>query len=159
MGSVPSELHRFPNQRDDGIAVRDERGSSVQDPKAGQYPKYLLAAPQDRRPVMTAPLPQVPVRLREMLKDYPEQMTNLQELMASFAGERAVPSRYEELIWALESRAGRLLQEARAESKAAKEKGDLDLIAKTKAKEMTMGKLVLQAPWSGDRELMDYFGK
>lgn len=101
--------------------------------------------------------PPFPARLREMLKDYPDHIADLQRLIASFAEKPTPWSRYEELIWAFEDSASSFFQDAGAELKVAKESGDVELILKADAKEKQMGRIVLQKPWLGDAEFRDYF--
>ena len=101
--------------------------------------------------------PPFPARLREMLKDYPDHIADLQRLIASFADKPTSWSRYEELIWAFEDSASSFFQDAGAELKVAKESGDVDLISKAEEKEKQMGRIVLQSPWVGDAEFRAYF--
>lgn len=108
---------------------------------------------------MPVPPPPVPAKLRELLKDYPNQIARLQQVLNAVAEEPAAAPRFEYAIWALEGRVDTFFQEARAELKAATESGDARLIAEAGAKERLMARLVLQKPWYGDKEFSAYFGK
>lgn len=74
------------------------------------------------------PLPPVPARLREMLKDYPEHIERLQKAL-NFAIERPTGSPlFEVVIWALEDQAGGFIREAKTESELALANGGSGLV-------------------------------
>jgi hypothetical protein len=85
------------------------------------------------------PMPPVPQGLREMLKDYPE---HIQELQKSLNRVITKPSKstpaFEVAIWELEGTLGAFISEAREELKTAEASGDQEAIARTKEKERLM---------------------
>ncbi len=87
--------------------------------------------------------PPVPKVLQEELKDYPELIKRLNDVLGG-AGLRPGMSReqradqFESTIWSLEGRLGSFLSEAAAEVRAAEAKGDAALVAKLKEKKMLM---------------------
>ena len=90
------------------------------------------------------PLPPIPQRLREMLKDYPGHLVRLQEVLNSVVDgpDRAKGSpdyTFEHATWALEGRLGTFVHEAQDELEAAKASGDAEAIARAEAKEFLMG--------------------
>lgn len=107
--------------------------------------------------MMKASQPSVPTKLREMLKAYPDYLEQFQQLLCEVANEPVAAPRLELAIWALEGRASRLLVEARAEREMAKQAGDPDRIAIADQKELLMGRVVIQKPWLGDMDFVDYF--
>lgn len=91
---------------------------------------------------MTKPsLPPVPLRLREMLKDYPGHIDRLQEALNTVIDKpsKATPP-FEVAIWVLESRLGTFITEARDELKAAEATGSTEAISRAKLKELLMSK-------------------
>ncbi|WP_241200794.1 hypothetical protein [Lysobacter enzymogenes] len=86
------------------------------------------------------PRPPVPKGLREMLKDYPEHIERLQEVLnyvveTSSAGV----SPFDRAIWVLEARLETFISEARDELEAAEASGDAEAIARAKDKKYLMG--------------------
>jgi hypothetical protein len=88
--------------------------------------------------VPTLPQPPVPEKLREMLKDYPEQIERLQEVLNPFATPKVRLMPFDEAIWALEGRLETFIHEASAELKAAEATGDAQAIARAELKERLM---------------------
>jgi hypothetical protein len=89
------------------------------------------------------PLPPIPQRLREMLKDYSGHLQQLQEdLNITLDGPR--PARgsinhvFEQIIWALEGCLDAFIRDAKAELRAAHAGGDSEAIARADAKEDLM---------------------
>ena len=87
--------------------------------------------------------PPVPLPLREALKDYPELVDRLQEVL-TYVGREPAMSKEQRLdqadqaLWALEGRLGSYMAEAAEEVKAAEATGNANLIAKAKAKQALM---------------------
>lgn len=108
---------------------------------------------------MPIPLPRVPATLREMLKDYPEHVEQLQEALNGVMEKppSAIP-RFELAVWALEGRLETFNKEAREELRAAKASGDTALLARAEEKELLMSRVAWKHVWLGDRALREYFG-
>lgn len=87
------------------------------------------------------PLPPVPQRLREMLAEYPGHIERLQEALNTVIEKpsKATPP-FEVAIWALESRLGTFITEARDQLKAAEASGDAEAISRAKQAELLMSK-------------------
>lgn len=103
------------------------------------------------------PPPPVPQTLREMLKDYPEHILRLQEVLRTVVEKpsKATPP-FEVAIWMLESRLGTFISEAREELKAAEAGGDPEVIERTKTKLSLMRSTRLR--FDNDlSDLWDYF--
>jgi hypothetical protein len=85
------------------------------------------------------PIPPIPHRLRELLKDYPGHLARIQEVLNRVVVDHAksVPL-FEQAIWALEGRTSAFIREAQTELEAAQEAGDADMIARAEAKEELM---------------------
>jgi hypothetical protein len=85
------------------------------------------------------PRPPIPLRLRELLKDYPGHLARIQEVLNRVVLDHAksVPL-FEQAIWALEGRTSAFIREAQAELEAAQETGDADAIARAEFKEGLM---------------------
>lgn len=81
------------------------------------------------------PPPPVPQKLREMLKDYPEHIERLQEVLNKGIENpsRATPP-FEVAIWMLEGATEEFIQQAREELKAAEASGDATAIEWAKEK-------------------------
>jgi hypothetical protein len=84
------------------------------------------------------PPPPVPQKLCEMLKDYPEHIERLQEVLNPFSKPKIRLMPFDEAIWALEGRLETFIHEASEELKAAEATGDVQLIARAEAKERLM---------------------
>lgn len=84
--------------------------------------------------------PPVPAQLREMLKDYPEHIERLQEVLnRSVERSREIPFMpFDDAIWALEERLGTFVIEAHDEVAAAQASGDPKAIAQAQEKEKLM---------------------
>lgn len=85
------------------------------------------------------PLPPIPQRLREMLKDYPGHLQQLQkDLNNRLDGPR--PARgttnhvFEKMIWALEDCLDAFIGEAKDELEAAQASGDAEAVARADVK-------------------------
>jgi hypothetical protein len=104
------------------------------------------------------PPPPVPQPLREMLKDYPELIEELQrrliDLMSDHA--RSIPM-FEQAIWLLQDALSAFRSNANKELKAAEQSGDSALIEKAKTKRFLIGRARNESPWSENREFWNYF--
>jgi hypothetical protein len=103
------------------------------------------------------PPPPVPKTLRDILRDYPEHIERLQEVLNSAVD----PSKthlmpFDEAIWALEGRLGTFIDEAREELKAAEASGDPLAVERAKAKQLLMGRARHRGT-VGMHDLYDYF--
>lgn len=87
------------------------------------------------------PYPPVPLRLREILKDYPVHIDRLQEALNTVIDKpsKATPP-FEVAIWVLESRLETFISEARNELKTAESSGDSEVISRASQKEPVMSK-------------------
>ncbi len=107
------------------------------------------------------PLPPIPQRLRDMLKDYPGHLTRLQEVL-NFVLDGPRPARgstnhvFEQVIWALEGRLETFIHEAKDELEAAQASGEAEAIAKAEAKEDLMFKA--RSSGGGMNNLEDVWG-
>ena len=101
------------------------------------------------------PSPPVPQKLREMLKDYPEHLARLQEVLDKYVHKPFHLMLFDGAVWAIEGRLETFMSEARVELKAAEAKGDAEAIQKAKAKDFAMGSARLNM--GGMSDLFDYF--
>ena len=85
---------------------------------------------------MTAslPPPPVPQKLREMLKDYPEHIERLQDVLNQYVQKPFLLMPFDGAIWSLEGRLETFISEAREELKAAEASGDGEAITQALAK-------------------------
>lgn len=103
------------------------------------------------------PLPPVPNGLREMLKDYPEHIQRLQEVLNHVVKtSSAGVSPFDRAIWVLEGRLETFISEARDELKAAEAIGDAEAIDRAEKKIKAIGPAKFKHNW-GDDNLFDYF--
>jgi hypothetical protein len=102
--------------------------------------------------------PPIPQRLRDVLKDYPEHLEQLQQALNAFV-EHPEPKLdpFEEAAWVIESTFDALVIDALAEEKAAEASGDPTAIAKASAKCEAMAIASSKRTWLGDGTLRDYF--
>ncbi|HDS1083995.1 TPA: hypothetical protein QDZ62_001866 [Stenotrophomonas maltophilia] len=108
---------------------------------------------------MTLSSPPVPAKLREMLKDYPEHIERLQEVLnRSAERSRQIPLMpFDDAISALEGRLGTFIMEARSELAAAEAAGNPQDIANALEKERLMLRARLQSQWIGDESMYSSF--
>ena len=105
------------------------------------------------------PQPPVPQRLRELLKDYPQHLVRIQDVLNRVVLDHAksVPL-FEQAIWALESRTSAFIREAQAELEVAQASGDAELIALAEAKASLMRRAAdPNGGLKGLHELWDFF--
>lgn len=105
------------------------------------------------------PPPPVPQKMREMLKDCPEHIARLQEVLKYVVEtSSAGVDPFDRAIWALESRLETFIIEAREELKAAEELGDPDAVARAHQKERLMSRArSSNGGMKGLHELWGYF--
>ena len=87
--------------------------------------------------------PEVPPRLRELLKDYPGHVENLQTVLNEFAEPTPRVQPLDEAIWALQNRLDCFLQEAVRQLEAAWADGNPLLIDGAERARSTMGRALL----------------
>ncbi len=106
------------------------------------------------------PYPPVPLRLREILKDYPVHIDRLQEALNTVIEKpsKSTPP-FEVAIWMLESRLGAFVSEARKELGEAQATGDKDVISQADAKERLMSRASWKHVWLTDEALWEHFQK
>ena len=105
------------------------------------------------------PVPPIPQRLRELLKDYPDHLAWIQEDLNDLVLNHAksIPL-FEQAIWDLEGRTSAFIREAQAELEAAQEAGDANAIARAEAKASLMRRSRSANAGLGDLdELWEYF--
>ncbi|RMH89102.1 hypothetical protein EBB59_10945 [Lysobacter pythonis] len=93
-----------------------------------------------------------------MLRDYPEHIVRLQEVLNSAIDPtktHLMP--FDEAIWALEGALEAFIDEARDELQAAEASGDPVAIERAKAKKFLMGQTCFKGRWIGDEALWVYF--
>jgi hypothetical protein len=109
------------------------------------------------------PPPPIPQRLREMLKDYPEHLKRIQEVLDHILEKPRIAKltptgAFEEVVWALESRTSAFIREAQAELEATQAGGDVEEITRAEAKEDLMFCVGdINNGLKGLHELWDYF--
>lgn len=107
---------------------------------------------------MPTSAPPVPVKLREMLGDYPAHIARLQEVLISATEKQpSIAPRLERVIWVLEGQLEAFHTEARAELEVARAGGGEDAVASAAAKERLMSQLLWKDAWIGDVDLWRYF--
>lgn len=105
------------------------------------------------------PVPPIPQRLRELLKDYPEHLARIQEDLNDLVLNHAksIPL-FEQAIWDLEGRTSAFIREAQAELEAAQEAGDANAIVRAETKASLMRRSRSANAGLGDLdELWEYF--
>jgi hypothetical protein len=105
------------------------------------------------------PAPPIPQRLRDLLKDYPEHLVRIQEVLNRVVLDHAksIPL-FEQALWALEGRTDAFIREAQAELEDAQEAGDAEAIALAEAKTSLMRRAANpNGGLKGLHELWDFF--
>lgn len=94
-----------------------------------------------------------------MLKDYPEHIERLQEVLnRSAERSRQVPLMpFDDAISALEGSLGAFVMEARSEAALAEASGNTQAIAHALEKERLMVRARLQSQWIADEAMYSYF--
>lgn len=103
------------------------------------------------------PAPPVPQKLRELLKDYPEYIAQLQELLNEFAIPKPRLQPFDEAIWLLQDGLASLLFKARDELTAAEASGDASAIEKARQKKTVMSQAQVKVQWIGDEGFRNFF--
>ena len=103
--------------------------------------------------------PPVPAKLREMLKDYPEHIERLQEVLnRSAERSRQIPLMpFDDAVSALKGRLGTFILEASGDLAAAEASGSPEDIANAHEKERLMLRTRLQSQWIADESMNSYF--
>ena len=110
---------------------------------------------------MNFPLPPVPAKLREMLKDYPEHIERLQEALNTVVEKpsKAAPP-FEVAIWVLEGGLETFISEARDEFDTANADDDPEAISRADAKLRLMFRARSgNGGMKGMHDLWEYFEK
>lgn len=105
------------------------------------------------------PVPPIPQRLRELLKDYPDHLALIQQDLNYLVLDHAksIPL-FEQVLWILEGRTSAFIREAVTELDVAKASGDAEAIANAEAKEELMFRSGdINNGLKGLHELWDYF--
>ena len=123
-------------------------------------PEHSPERALEENTMATQSFPPVPARLREMLKDYPMHIERLQEALNTVVDKplKATPP-FEVAIWALESRLGAFVTEARKERREADATGNEEAISQADAKERLMSRASWKHVWITDEALWEYFQK
>lgn len=102
--------------------------------------------------------PPVPAKLREMLKDYPDHIEQLQQALNSVKDRRikSIPP-FEAAVWALEDKLDGFIREARIELADAEASNDPQAVARAKGKEQLMFTSSFKRQWLGDESLHAFF--
>ncbi len=123
-----------------GVPVAVKRKPNLPKPvRALQEPQAMTHSHDADTLSNGLPLPPIPQRLREMLKDYPGHLTRLQEVL-NFVLDGPRPARgstnhvFEQVIWALEGRLETFIHEAKDELEAAQASGDSEAVVHSKEK-------------------------
>jgi len=118
----------------------------------------VKASWQPARTSFAAPthLPPVPPALREMLKDYPEHIEEIQRALNRVLEKKPLPGvpPFERALWMLEGTLNRFIDEARDQLELAGAAGDPEEIAKAKQRELLMLRARLQRDWD---DLWEFF--
>ncbi|WP_256775094.1 MULTISPECIES: hypothetical protein [unclassified Stenotrophomonas] len=107
---------------------------------------------------MTVFNPPVPAKLLEKLREYPDHIDRLQEVLNVVAAEPpSIIPRLERATEALQGRLGTFMSEARRELEQAKASGDPTLIAAAEVKFSLMSQVRLKHVWISDEGFLQYF--
>lgn len=104
--------------------------------------------------------PPVPAKLREILKDYPDHIEELQKALNSVKDRRikSTPP-FEAAVWALEGKLGGFIRDARIELADAEASNDSHAIARAKQKEDLMSTASFKHHWLGDESMHTFFAE
>ncbi|HDS1634317.1 TPA: hypothetical protein QEL43_004000 [Stenotrophomonas maltophilia] len=102
--------------------------------------------------------PPVPAKLREMLKDYPDHIEQLQQALNSVKDRRikSVPP-FEAAVWTLEDKLDGFIREARIELADAEASNDPQAVARAKEKEQLMLTSSFKRQWLGDESIHTFY--
>jgi hypothetical protein len=105
--------------------------------------------------MLTPPSPPVPLKVRTILKDYPELIQELQEILNSYVRKPNHLQPFDGAIWLLEDVLSDFMIKAGKELRVAEAIGDPIAIQKAKEKRSVMG--TARANMGGMPDLFDYF--
>jgi len=104
------------------------------------------------------PPPPVPRKLCELLKDYPQQIARLQDVLAAFAAHPAPRLQpFDEAIWSLEEELAEFIAKAQDELEAAQASGDPAAIEQATEKERAMLRARPKVRWLSHDGFWNYF--
>ncbi|MFA0925046.1 hypothetical protein [Xanthomonas fragariae] len=143
-GGLPVQVKRKPKRAPWEQPVLETPTLDTDAPMVPQAPlsdigdsdMFKLNHPFNEKPI---PPPPVPQKLREILKDYPELIQRLQDVLDAYVQKPYELMPFEGAIWALEGRLGSFFSEARKELNAAKSSGDPEAIEKANKKYSAVG--------------------
>lgn len=101
------------------------------------------------------PPPPVPRTVRELLKDYPELIEDLQDGLTTTHYGLGGPMDFERAVWLLKDMLGGDLGDAHEQSDQARAQGDQESLRRADEKAMAIAMARLDA--SGDGDLSSYF--
>ncbi len=101
-------------------------------------------------------LPPVPSRLREMLKDYPELIEKIQEVLNKVAANGLDP-RFDWAVTRLKDTMEAFYIDAASALREVEKLGDTEAIALARKKEFTIGRTRSEEPWFMDDEFYSYW--
>jgi hypothetical protein len=109
------------------------------------------------------PPPPVPPRMREMLKDYPEMIEDVQDELNYIVDvmlecDGGVPP-FEHAVWRLQDTLGRFLDEAKGELARGNANGDLEAVKRAEKRIDLIWRVRGDRAWNddGDQSLWSYF--
>ncbi|WP_369943007.1 hypothetical protein [Xanthomonas medicagonis] len=86
----------------------------------------------------TLPLPPVPQKVRNILKEYPEKIQKLQDILSGYFKNPNPVMPFDGAVWILEDALASFISEARYELKVAESSGDPEVIRRAEEKEKVM---------------------
>jgi hypothetical protein len=101
--------------------------------------------------------------MREMLKDYPEMIKevqrDLEHIVSVMEGRSNATPPFERAVWTLQDALGHLYGLAEKEVQIAEAGGNPETIEKARHKRLRIGRTRSERPWDdeGDESLWDYF--
>ena len=103
------------------------------------------------------PAPPVPQKLCELLKDYPEYIASLQDILDTFSKPKPRLQPFDEAIWLLEDSLADFLAKASMELEAAKIGSDAVAIEQATKKVESLSLARGKFRWITDEGLWNYF--
>jgi hypothetical protein len=103
----------------------------------------------------TLPLPPVPLKLQEMLKDYPDLIQELQDVLSKYVKKPNKLQPFDGAIWLLQDTLSLFVSEVHAQLEAAEIRGDQEAVQRARAKDFAVGHARLNM--GGMPDLFDYF--
>ncbi|XUP36321.1 hypothetical protein WAE31_20500 (plasmid) [Xanthomonas axonopodis pv. vasculorum] len=138
-GGMPVQPKRKPKRAPWEQPVQELLARDASAPVALQIP-HTETDGSDMVKLSEQRLPPVPVpqKLRKILKDYPELIQRLQQVLDAYIRKPYTLLPFDGAIWALEGRLESFISEARDEFEAAEASGDATAIEKAEKKEFLM---------------------